>query len=166
MMDIAKTGRFLAALRREKRLTQEQLGEKLGVTNKTISRWETGSYLPSVDMLQLLSREFDVSISELLAGERFAQETYREKADETIGQVLREESFTIKERYAYWEGKWKRDHRLLRISYPAAAVALLAAGVYLDNHWLLMLATLFGLVGHMIINNRKMAYIERHTFEK
>lgn len=48
-MDIKKIGTYLAALRHEQNLTQEQLAEKLGVTNKTISRWETGKYLPPVE---------------------------------------------------------------------------------------------------------------------
>ena len=64
-MDQIKIGKFIAALRKEKGLTQEQLGEKLGVTNKTISRWENGNYMPDVEMLSLLSKEFDVSINEL-----------------------------------------------------------------------------------------------------
>ena len=53
-MDQIKIGRFIAALRKESGLTQEQLGEKLGVTNKTISRWENGNYMPDVEMLSLL----------------------------------------------------------------------------------------------------------------
>ena len=163
-MDQIKIGKFIAALRKEKGLTQEQLGEKLGVTNKTISRWETGSYLPGVDMLQLLSKEFDVSIGELLAGERLTKENYREKTDAALSEVLQQENFTIKERYAYWERKWKREHKLFRISFPAAALVLLAAGMWFQTQWLLMLAALAGLLGHMIINNRTMAYIERHTF--
>ena len=69
-MDQMKTGRFIAALRKERNLTQEQLGEKLGVTNKTISRWENGNYMPDVEMLSLLSKEFGVSINELISGER------------------------------------------------------------------------------------------------
>lgn len=54
-MDQIKIGKFIAALRKDKGLTQEQLGEKLGVTNKTISRWENGNYMPDVEMLSLLS---------------------------------------------------------------------------------------------------------------
>ena len=45
-MDQIKIGKFIAALRKEKGFTQEQLGEKLGATNKTISRWENGNYMP------------------------------------------------------------------------------------------------------------------------
>ena len=69
-MDLIKTSKFLARLRREAGDTQEQLGEKLGVSNKTVSRWETGAYLPPVEMLQAISGLYGVSINELLAGER------------------------------------------------------------------------------------------------
>ena len=56
-MDTIKIGNFLAELRKEQNLTQEALGEKLGVTNKTVSRWENGNYLPPVEILQELSVE-------------------------------------------------------------------------------------------------------------
>ena len=75
-MDLIRIGSFLAELRHEKGLTQQALGERLGVTNKTISRWETGCYLPDVEMLSLLSREFGVSINELVAGERLVAEDF------------------------------------------------------------------------------------------
>ena len=55
-MDQGKIGKFIASLRREAGLTQEMLGEKLGVTNKTVSRWETGSYLPDIETFSLLAR--------------------------------------------------------------------------------------------------------------
>ena len=72
-MDMIKTGRFLAELRKEHSLTQEQLGEQLGVTNKTVSRWETGTYMPPVEMLQLLSVKYGVTINEILSGERLRE---------------------------------------------------------------------------------------------
>lgn len=53
-MDMVKMGSFLAELRKEHSLTQAELGDKLGVTNKTISRWETGNYMPPVEMLEKL----------------------------------------------------------------------------------------------------------------
>ena len=81
-MDIIKTGKFLAQLRREAGDTQEQLGEKLGISNKTVSRWETGAYLPPVEMLQAISGLYGVSINELLAGERLEEEGYRKAAEE------------------------------------------------------------------------------------
>ena len=55
-MDVQKIGNFLAELRKDKNLTQEELGERIGVTNKTVSRWENGNYLPPVEILQILSK--------------------------------------------------------------------------------------------------------------
>ena len=71
-MDLVKIGKFIAELRKEYKLTQEQLGEKIGVTNKTVSRWENGNYLPPVDILLAISQLFNVSINEILCGKRLS----------------------------------------------------------------------------------------------
>ena len=69
-MDAKKTGALIAALRKEKEWSQTELAERLGVTNKAVSRWETGRGYPDVELLPKLSEVLDVSISELLEGER------------------------------------------------------------------------------------------------
>ena len=56
-MDQVKIGKFLAMLRKKENLTQEELGEKIGVTNKTISRWENGTYMPDIEMFLISSLE-------------------------------------------------------------------------------------------------------------
>lgn len=71
-MELIKIGNFIAELRKKQKLTQEQLGEKLGVTNKTVSRWETGTYLPPAEALLAMSELFGVSINELLSGKSFS----------------------------------------------------------------------------------------------
>lgn len=88
-MDQIKIGKFIAALRKEKGLTQEQLGEKLGVTNKTVSRWENGNYMPDVEMLLLLSKEFGISINELISGERLELEDFKKTAEPSAYQSQR-----------------------------------------------------------------------------
>ena len=62
-------GQFIAAKRREKNLTQGQLAEKLGVTNKTISKWENGKCMPDYSVIEALCRELDITLAELLDGE-------------------------------------------------------------------------------------------------
>ena len=62
-MNLIEIGKFIAQLRKERMLSQEQLGKIIGVTNKTISRWETGTYLPPAEMLLSMSKLFDVSIN-------------------------------------------------------------------------------------------------------
>ena len=69
-MDAKKTGELIAALRKEKGWSQAELAERLGVTNKAVSRWETGRGYPDVELLPLVARELGVTISELLEGER------------------------------------------------------------------------------------------------
>ncbi len=87
-MDTQKIGKFLKQLRKEQNLTQEQLGDKVGVTNKTVSRWETGEYMPPVECLKLLSDIYQISINEILAGERLTQEKFAEAADENLTGTL------------------------------------------------------------------------------
>ena len=69
-MDQRKIGEFLKKLRSEKELTQEQLAEKLGVSNRTVSRWETGNNLPDIGMLILLAEFYDIDIREIIDGGR------------------------------------------------------------------------------------------------
>lgn len=69
-MNQKKTGIFLRELRKEKNLTQEQLAEKLGVTNRSVSRWENGVNMPDLDLVMEIADYFNVSIAEFLDGER------------------------------------------------------------------------------------------------
>ena len=144
-MDLIRIGSFLAELRREKGLTQQALGDRLGVTNKTISRWETGCYLPDVEMLSLLSREFGVSINELVAGERLVAEDFKKAADENLVTALDHSTFTLKEKQAFFKKKWRREHRSTIILCSVAWVALMVA-LRMQN----VEAPLCGTVGGML----------------
>ena len=85
-MDLVKIGAFLQALRKEKRLTQEQLAEQIGVSRRTVSRWETGSNMPDLDVLMELSDFYAVDLREILNGER-KSEHMNEELKETVLQV-------------------------------------------------------------------------------
>ena len=85
-MDLVKIGKFLQELRKEKRLTQEQLAEQIGVSRRTVSRWETGSNLPDLDVLIELSDIYSVDLREILNGER-KSEQMNEELKETVLQV-------------------------------------------------------------------------------
>lgn len=87
-MDQIKIGAFIAQLRLERGWTQEELGERLGVTNKTISRWENGNYMPGVEMLTLLGKEFSVTLNELLEGRRLDEADFRAAADEKLAAAM------------------------------------------------------------------------------
>lgn len=93
--------KIYSSLRKQAELTQEELGEKLGVTNKTISRWENGNYMPDIEMLQLLAKEFHVNINEILAGERMSDAEFRKKADENIIAVSKSSAFSFEEKIIF-----------------------------------------------------------------
>ena len=170
-MDQMKIGKFIAVLRKEKGLTQEQLGEKLGVTNKTISRWENGNYMPDVEMLSLLSKEFGVSIHELISGERLLTEDFRKVADDNLVTALNNSTFTLKEKIAFFKKKWLREHVATIVLCVAAWIGLIIwTALKLrgsDSYSLLgaigsMLAILF----YVVLRNRMMIYVEDHAYRK
>lgn len=80
-MDVKKIGLFLKELRKEKHITQEELAEKLGVSNRTVSRWETGSNMPDFDVLIELSDFYGVEIKEILEGEKKEKECSNSKEE-------------------------------------------------------------------------------------
>lgn len=100
-MDTIKVGNFLKDLRKEKGLTQEMLGAQIGVTNKTISRWENGNYLPPIECLNLLSDYYGVSINEIISGHRISAEQLPVEAEKNLKEVLEisESNFKKTEKY-------------------------------------------------------------------
>lgn len=104
-MDIRKVGHFLAALRKERGLTQDELGQKVGVTNKTISRWETGTYLPPAESLETLSEFYGITINEILSGQRLEASQYQQKAEENIAAVMKQGNFSKREKLLLL-GEW------------------------------------------------------------
>ena len=85
-MDMIKIGKLLQELRRERGLNQEQLAEQMGVARRTVSRWETGSNMPDLDILLDLSDLYSVDLREILSGER-KSEQMNEELKETVLQV-------------------------------------------------------------------------------
>ncbi len=108
-MDMVKMGSFLAELRKEQKLTQAELGEKLGVTNKTVSRWETGTYVPPVEILEELSRLYGLTINEILSGRKLTTEEYKEMAESNIRETLKASTFELKEKQTSVYKGYKQD---------------------------------------------------------
>lgn len=164
-MDMQRIGAFLALLRREQGLTQEQLAQELGTSNKTISRWETGTYLPPVEMLQLLSDRYGLTINELLQGERIAPADQLAAANATIAEVIRETPFLLRERQAYWQRKWVRDHRFEIALLILLALVIQVLAVLLNRPTWATAGAFLTLAGVMFLNNRKAAYVELHLYD-
>ena len=83
-------GKFIQEIRKEKGLTQKELAEIVGVSDKTISKWENGNSSPDTSMLLSLSEALEVTVNELLSAERIPPENYSMKAEETIMTLMKE----------------------------------------------------------------------------
>ena len=164
-MDIIKTGEFIAKLRKDKGLTQEQFGDKMGVTNKTVSRWETGKYLPPADILILMSELFDVSINELLAGQRLSDDEYKQTAEKNLTEVIRS-SFTTKDEIDFFKKKWLKDHIFIMIVIGICVLGVLVVGIILQNPILCSFSVILLLFGHIWRYNTMRAYAEKHIYDK
>ncbi|MBQ6181064.1 MAG: helix-turn-helix transcriptional regulator [Ruminococcus sp.] len=95
-MDQIKIGHFISQMRKEKGLTQKQLGEELLISDKTVSKWETGKGLPEVSLMLPLCEKLGINVNELLTGERIPDEDYKKKAEENIMDIMREKEESIR----------------------------------------------------------------------
>ena len=128
-MDQEKIGKFIAELRKEKNITQEQLAEKLGVTSKSISRWENGNTMPDYTLLKDLCNELDININELLSGEKIKENDYVNKSEENLIKLRKQID--------------KRKKFLTIISYIFMAIIIIAFIINIvlnrilfdDRHW-------------------------------
>jgi len=96
-MEQEKIGEFIAAQRKEKQMTQKQLGEALGISNKTVSKWECGKGLPDVSIMIPLCELLEINVNELLSGEHLTEEVYSEKAEENMMHLIQETESRRKE---------------------------------------------------------------------
>ena len=99
-MDQIKIGKFIAECRKEKNLTQTQLAEKLGITDRAVSKWECGRSLPDSGIMLELCKELGISVNELLTGERLKMDDYNERAEKNLMEMKKQ--------------KEEGDRRLLR----------------------------------------------------
>ncbi|HOL92258.1 MAG TPA: helix-turn-helix domain-containing protein [Clostridiales bacterium] len=116
-MNQVKTGTFIKKLRNEKSLTQEQLAEQFSVSRRTVSRWETGSNMPDLDILIEMADYFDVDLRELLDGER---------RSERMNEELRETVLKVAD---YSNAEKERITKNVRAFFVVGIIALLANAV-------------------------------------
>ena len=91
-MDQIKIGKFIAELRKEQNMTQSDLAEKLNISNRAVSKWETGKSLPDPGIMQELCSYLKINVNELLAGERISADEYRTKAEENLVALSKQNS--------------------------------------------------------------------------
>ncbi len=112
-MDRIKIGRFIAACRKDKKITQEQLAEMLGVTDKSVSKWENGICLPDAMLYEPLCAALEITINELFAGHRIPDEDYKRIADENLMQMLKYKLYSLSNKDITFH---EFDHALTLIS--------------------------------------------------
>ena len=127
-MDQIKVGSFLKDLRREKGITQEQLAEELGVSGRTISRWETGNNMPDIGLVVEIAEYFDVSIPEISKGER-KSEDMKEEAKE-VAETMSDYAKAEKEELV----KSIRNMSIIGLAALLVYMVLNITGVYDRNN--------------------------------
>ncbi len=89
-MDQIQIGKFIAESRKARSLTQRQLADSLGISDKTVSKWETGKGLPEVSLMLPLCGELQITVNDLLSGERVSSTNYQKKAEENMMELMKE----------------------------------------------------------------------------
>ncbi len=116
-MDQKEIGKFISACRKDKGLTQMQLAEMLNITNRAVSKWETGKSCPDVSIMLELCDILGITVNELLSGERIVMEDYQKKAEENLIELQAK--------------KEKAQKSLFRLELLWAAISLLLMPVHL-----------------------------------
>ena len=91
-MDQIRIGKFIAEMRKEQNMTQMDLANQLGISNKTVSKWETGNGMPDYAIMEPLCTILKINANELLSGERVPSSDYNRKAEENIMSLMQENS--------------------------------------------------------------------------
>ena len=89
-MNQEKIGRFIAELRREKNMTQQELADKLNITDRAISHWENGRSIPDAGVILELCKILNINVNELLSAKKIKDEKYNERAEESLLEMRRE----------------------------------------------------------------------------
>lgn len=136
-MDQGKIGFFISERRKNKKLTQKQLADKLSISEKTISKWECGKGLPEVSLMIPLCELLEISVNELLSGSLINNNNYKENAEENLLHILKEK---------------EESKRKLMISFITAVLgaivmtAMILITDYIDNNQWKRLLIIFGII--------------------
>ena len=144
-MDQIKIGKFIASCRKEEGMTQAELEEKLGISDRAVSKWETGKSMPDSGIMLELCRFLKINVNELLSGERIMAEFYSKQVEENLLTMKRELE--------------ERDRRALKLEYWMGFSAVLSGSVlillasFLEMpFWLRMILSAFALLMILLVS--------------
>lgn len=119
----------------------------------------------NIEMLQLLAKEFNVSINELLAGQKMSDEEFRKNADENIIAVSKESAFSFEERKAYFKKKWRKEHISLFVVLLLIIIVAFVLPFVVSKPWFVGLVPLIAFIEYGYQNNRMMIYVENCLYK-
>ena len=144
-MDQIKIGKFIASCRKEEGMTQAELAEKLGISDRAVSKWETGKSMPDSGIMLELCGFLKINVNELLSGERIMAEFYSKQVEENLLAMRREVE--------------ERDRRALKLEYWLGFSAVLSGSVlillasFLEMpFWLRMVLSAFALMMILLVS--------------
>lgn len=164
-MDQVKIGKLIAECRKAKKLTQVELANLLGVTDKSVSKWENGICLPDVSLYKEICKILDITLNEFFSGEKLTDETFKEVADSNLLSALENSVFTLKDKIDFFKKKWEKEHFFELTIVMIVIIFFIIYGFIKDNG-LQYLFMIIGFISGIIENNRMMAYIERNAYGK
>lgn len=162
-MDTVKIGKLIAKCRKEKNLTQRELSEKMGVSDKSVSKWENGKCLPDVSLYMELCEILGITINEFFLGEKIQDNDFKERADQNLLKALENSNFTLEEKIRYYRKKWQRDH-VFDLTVEMI-ILLILLFIFFDNKEIFIIVLIGSLFWSKIKYNQMMKYIEDHAYK-
>ena len=142
-MDQIKIGKFIATCRKNKKLTQVQLAEKLNITDRAVSKWETGNGMPDSSIMLELCKELGISVNELLSGEMIKMEDYDKKAEENLIEMKKQ--------------KEEADKRMIKLEFVIGylssitfMVLIFIASFIETQTWIRIALIIFGVITFIV----------------
>ena len=164
-MNQEKIGKLIAECRKEKKMTQVELADKLSVTDKSVSKWENGKCLPDVSLYKDLCNILGITLNEFFAGEKIKEEKLKEQADINLFNALENSSFTLKEKIKYYDKKWDKEHFFELTIAMIIIVGFIIYGFVKDNG-IQFIFMIVGFTYGIWETNRKKSYIERNVYKQ
>lgn len=137
-MNPVKIGKFIAQMRKKQGYTQRQLADTLCISDKTVSKWETGNGLPEVSLMLPLCDALEINVNELLSGEKLTDSDYKKKAEENMMDLVREKEESRK--------KIILSVVVGVITIVAGTALVLVSGMFPMNPWARVLFIVLGMV--------------------
>lgn len=162
-MDTVKIGKLIAKCRKEKNLTQRELSEKMGVSDKSVSKWENGKCLPDVSLYMELCEILGITINEFFLGEKIQDNDFKERADQNLLKALENSNFTLEEKIRYYRKKWQRDH-VFDLTVEMI-ILLILLFIFFDNKEIFIIVLIGSFFWSKIKYNQMMKYIEDHAYK-